>query len=34
MGFGRTEKLFDLKRLTQEQAADYLWRRFVEPLEG
>ncbi len=33
MGYGQIEKLFDLKRLTQEQAADYLWRRFVSPLE-
>jgi hypothetical protein len=33
MGFGQLERLFDLKRMTQEQAADYLWRRFVAPLE-
>jgi hypothetical protein len=33
IGFGQLEKQFDLKRLTQEQAADYLWRRFVAPLE-
>jgi hypothetical protein len=33
MGFGLLEKQFDLKRMSQEQAADYLWRRFVAPLE-
>jgi len=32
-GFGTVERLFDLKRLSQEQAADYLWRRFLLPLE-
>jgi hypothetical protein len=32
-GFGQLEKLFDLKRMSPEQAADYLWRRFVSPLE-
>lgn len=30
---GRTEVAFDLKKMTQQQAADYLWRRFVAPLE-
>lgn len=33
MGFGQLERQFDLKRMSQEQAADYLWRRFVAPLE-
>ncbi len=33
MGCGQLEKQFDLKRMSQEQAADYLWRRFVAPLE-
>jgi TIR domain len=33
VGFGQLEKQFDLKRMTQQQAADYLWRRFVAPLE-
>jgi hypothetical protein len=32
-GFGPQERQFDLKQMTQEQAADYLWRRFVAPLE-
>jgi hypothetical protein len=33
MGFGQIETLFNLKRLSQEEAANYLWRRFVAPLE-
>ena len=33
MGLGQIEKLFNLKWMSQEQAADYLWRRFVSPLE-
>jgi len=33
MGFGKLEIQFDLKRMSQEQAADYLWRRFVGPFE-
>jgi TIR domain len=33
MGFGQLEKIFNLKQMSQEQAADYLWRRFVAPLE-
>jgi TIR domain len=33
MGFGRIERDFDLKHMTPEQAADYLWRRFLLPLE-
>jgi len=33
MGYSKTAKLFDTRRLTQKEAADYLWRRFVEPLE-
>jgi hypothetical protein len=32
-GFRQLEGQFDLKRMSQEQAADYLWRRFVAPLE-
>jgi hypothetical protein len=32
-GFGQLERQFDLKRMSLEQAADYLWRRFVAPLE-
>jgi TIR domain len=32
-GFRQLEKQFDLKRLSQEQAAEYLWRRFIAPLE-
>jgi hypothetical protein len=32
-GFSQLGVLFDLKRMTSEQAADYLWRRFVAPLE-
>jgi TIR domain len=33
MGFNQIEKLFDMKRMTPEQCAEYLWRRFVSPLE-
>lgn len=33
MAFGQLGKQFDMKRMSQEQAADYLWRRFVAPLE-
>lgn len=33
VGLGQVERQFDLRRMTQEQAADYLWRRFVAPLE-
>ncbi|WP_324778806.1 toll/interleukin-1 receptor domain-containing protein [Thiobacillus sedimenti] len=33
MGFGQLERQFDLKQMSREQAADYLWRRFVAPLE-
>ena len=33
MGFSLAEKLFDMKRMTPEQCAEYLWRRFVSPLE-
>ncbi len=33
MGFGYVERDFDLKRMTPAQAADYLWRRFLKPLE-
>jgi hypothetical protein len=32
-GFSQLEKLIDLKRMNPLQAADYLWRRFVAPLE-
>lgn len=32
-GFSQLEKLFDLKRMSSQQAAEYLWRRFVAPLE-
>jgi hypothetical protein len=31
--FGKVASMFDLKHLTINQASDYLWRRFVEPLE-
>ncbi len=31
--YSQTARVYDTKRLTQEHAADYLWRRFVEPLE-
>ncbi len=34
MGFSPAEQSFDLKRLTPEQAADYLWRRLVQRLES
>ena len=33
MGFTQVEKTLDLKRLTPDDAAKYLWRRFVAPLE-
>ena len=33
MGFGHIERDFDLKHMTAQQGADYLWRRFVLPLE-
>jgi hypothetical protein len=33
ISFGDLDVPFDLKRMTQEQAAEYLWRRFVAPLE-
>lgn len=33
MGFGHIERDFDLKHMRPEQAADYLWRRFLLPLE-
>ena len=33
MGFGHIERDFDLKNMTAQQAADYLWRRFIRPLE-
>lgn len=32
-GFSQLDRLFDLKRLSSAQAAEYLWRRFVGPLE-
>jgi len=32
-GFGHVERQFDLKQMSPEQAADYLWRRFLLPLE-
>lgn len=32
-GFSQAERQFDLTRLTPDQAADYLWRRFLAPLE-
>ncbi|MHC2437421.1 toll/interleukin-1 receptor domain-containing protein [Bradyrhizobium sp. USDA 4451] len=32
-GFGQFDRIFDLKRLDSQQAAAYLWRRFVSPLE-
>ena len=31
--FGRTLSDFDARNLSIEQAAEYLWRRFVAPLE-
>jgi hypothetical protein len=33
MGFGSATKGLNLKQMTPEQAADYLWRRFISPLE-
>lgn len=33
MGFSQAERVFDVKHMTQEQAADYLWRRFLAPFE-
>jgi hypothetical protein len=33
IGFGQLEKAFNLKQMSEEQAADYLWHRFVAPLE-
>jgi TIR domain len=33
LGYGRSDFSFDLKRMSPEQAAEYLWRRFVLPLE-
>lgn len=33
-GFGHAAEHLDLKRLTPEQAAEYLWRRFVSRLES
>jgi hypothetical protein len=33
IGLGQLDRLFNLKRLSPEQAADYLWRRFVALLE-
>ena len=33
IAIGQLQKQFDLKRMSQEQAAEYLWRRFVAPLE-
>jgi hypothetical protein len=33
VGFGYIEREFDLKMMTQQQAADYLWRRLLLPLE-
>ena len=32
-GYTQFERTLDMKRLTQEQAANYLWHRFVAPLE-
>ena len=32
MGVYQHEKAFDLKRLSPDDAADYLWQRFVRPL--
>ena len=32
-GFGRIEASYDLRRLSADEAADYLWRRLVAPLE-
>jgi hypothetical protein len=33
MGVGHIEREFDTKQMTPQQAADYLWRRFLLPLE-
>jgi hypothetical protein len=33
IGFGDIERRFDLKHMKPNQAADYLWRRFLKPLE-
>jgi len=33
IGFGHIERDFDLKHMTPDQAADYLWRRFLRPME-
>jgi hypothetical protein len=33
MGFDHVERQFDLKQMSPERAADYLWRRFLLPLE-
>ena len=33
MGYTSFERTLDMKRLTPDQAAEYLWRRFVQPLE-
>lgn len=33
MGYTQFERTLDVKRLTPDQAADYLWHRFVAPLE-
>jgi len=33
IGLGQVGRQFDLKRMSPEQAAEYLWRRFVMPLE-
>jgi len=33
MSFGRVRGEFDLSNMTPDQAADYLWRRFLQPLE-
>jgi hypothetical protein len=33
MGFGAATKGFNLRQMTPEQAGEYLWRRFVAPLE-
>jgi hypothetical protein len=32
MGYTQFERTLDFKRLTPDEAADYLWHRFVEPL--
>jgi hypothetical protein len=33
MGFGQIERDFNLQNMNRQQAADYLWRRFLLPLE-